>query len=173
MTRVVEHFGFPCRRPCDYQAICCTNGKTIQCLPNPSQHISIVGRQFPSYSNRKCKKYVPQPTFLFPLEAPLRLSCNMLHGWKDNSMIAKPLAAYTHRRPTVSQLFELQVRRFHVCQPTFLPCDAIHSAAIDGMRFPFRLSVCPSVTFVNCAKKNKDILEIFSTCGSQAIIVFP
>jgi len=38
--------------------------------------------------------YVPQPTFLFPLETPLRLSRNMLHGWKDNSMLAKLLAAY-------------------------------------------------------------------------------
>jgi len=37
--------------------------------------------------------HVPQPTFLFPLETPLRLSRNMLHGWKDNSMLAKPLAA--------------------------------------------------------------------------------
>jgi len=34
--------------------------------------------------------HVPQPTFLFPLETPLRLSRNMLHGWKDNSMLAKP-----------------------------------------------------------------------------------
>ena len=37
--------------------------------------------------------HVPQPTFLFPLETPLRLSRNVLHGWKDNSMLAKPLAA--------------------------------------------------------------------------------
>ena len=33
------HFCFPYRRPCDYQAICCIDGKTIQCLPNPSQPI--------------------------------------------------------------------------------------------------------------------------------------
>ena len=32
-------FLFPWRRPCDYHAICCMNGKTIQCLPNPSQHV--------------------------------------------------------------------------------------------------------------------------------------
>jgi len=37
----------------------------------------------------------PQSTFLFPLETPLRLSRNMMHGWKDNSMLAKPLAACT------------------------------------------------------------------------------
>ena len=33
--------------------------------------------------------------------------------------------------------------------------------------------VCPSVTFVNCAKTNKDIFQIFSPRGSQAILVFP
>ena len=32
--------------------------------------------------------HVPQPTFLFPVETPLRLSRNMLHGWKDTSMLA-------------------------------------------------------------------------------------
>jgi len=34
--------------------------------------------------------YVPQPTFLFLLETPLRLSRNMLHGLKGNSTLAKP-----------------------------------------------------------------------------------
>ena len=46
--------------------------------------------------------HVPQPTFLFLLETPLRLSRNMLHGWKDNSMLVKPLAACTHLSSTVS-----------------------------------------------------------------------
>ena len=49
----------------------------------------------------------------------------------------------------------------------------MHSAAIAVTRC---LSVCPSVrpsvTFVSCAKTNKDIFEIFSPCGSQAILVF-
>ena len=40
--------------------------------------------------------HVPQPTFFFPLEKPLWLSRNMLHEWKDNSMLAKPLAACTY-----------------------------------------------------------------------------
>ena len=39
--------------------------------------------------------HVPQPTLLFRLETPLRLSRNMLHGWKDNLMLAKPLTACT------------------------------------------------------------------------------
>ena len=51
--------------------------------------------------------HVPQPTFLFPLETPLRLSRNMLHGWKDNSMLAKPLAACTHLSSVVSELYDV------------------------------------------------------------------
>ena len=35
------HFCFPWRRPCDSHAICCMDGKTIQCLSNPSQHVPI------------------------------------------------------------------------------------------------------------------------------------
>ena len=51
------------------------------------------------------------------------------------------------------------------------------SAATAGTRCPsVCLSVClsvrPSVTFVSCAKTNKDIFEIFSPSGSQAILVF-
>jgi len=38
--------------------------------------------------------HVPQPTFLFPLETPLRLSRNMMHGWKDNNLM---LASQTPR----------------------------------------------------------------------------
>ena len=35
-------FCFPWRRPCDYHAICCMDGKTIQCFPNPrSMYLSI------------------------------------------------------------------------------------------------------------------------------------
>ena len=41
---------------------------------------------------------------------------------------------------------------FHSEFIQFLPCDAMHSAAIAGMRC---LSVCLSVTFVSCAKTNK------------------
>ena len=49
--------------------------------------------------------HVSQPTFLFPLETPLRLSRSMLHGWKYNLMLAKPLAACTYLSSTVSELY--------------------------------------------------------------------
>ena len=44
------HFCFPWRRRCDYHAICCMYEKTIQCLPNPSQHVPLCLQQFPSYT---------------------------------------------------------------------------------------------------------------------------
>ena len=104
------HFCLPWGRPQDNHAKRCMNEKTIQCLPNPSQHIPVYLQQFPIYSNRKCKKNrrfpVPQPTFLFLLETPLRLSRNMLHGWKDNSMLAKLLTACTHLSSKVSELYD-------------------------------------------------------------------
>ena len=55
-TYCSPHFCFSWRRPCDYHAICCMDGKTIQRLSNPLQHVPIYLQQFPSYSNRKCKK---------------------------------------------------------------------------------------------------------------------
>jgi len=162
------HFCFPRRRPCDYHAICCIDGKTIQWFPNLSRHVPIYLQQFPSYTMLKSmlksknryfyhifvspgdalgaitlnvvwmerefdayklsrsvypsiftsfpvirtasaknrRFHVPQPTFLFPLATPLRLSRNVLHGWTDNSMLAKPLAACTHLCSTVFELYD-------------------------------------------------------------------
>jgi len=48
--------------------------------------------------------HVPQPTLLFPLETPLQLSRNMLHGWKDNSMLAKLIAVCTYLSSIASEL---------------------------------------------------------------------
>jgi len=55
-----------------------------------------------SGSTKNRRFHVPQPTFLFPL----RLSRNMLHGWKDKSMLAKQLAAYTYLYSIVSELYD-------------------------------------------------------------------
>ena len=49
-------FCLPWGRPCGNHAKRCMNEKTIQCLPNPSQHVPIYLEQFSSYSNHKCKK---------------------------------------------------------------------------------------------------------------------
>ena len=86
-------FLFPLGTPRGNRAKCCMGGKKIRCLQIVSQHVyPSIFNSFPvRITFCKCKKrhfHVPQPTFLFPLETPLQLSRNMLHGWKDNSMLA-------------------------------------------------------------------------------------
>jgi len=91
-------------------------------LPNHTVRVSVSFRQkYSPGSVLRCHIYaknrrfhVPQPTFLFPLETPLRLSRNMLHGWEDNLMLAKLLAECTHLFSTVSQLFEPQMQKIAV-----------------------------------------------------------
>ena len=50
--------------------------------------------------------HVPQPTFLFPLETAVRLSRNILHGSKANSVLAKLFEACTHLSSIVSELYD-------------------------------------------------------------------
>jgi len=67
-------FCLPWGRPCGNHAKRCMNEKTIQCLPNPSQHAPIYLQQFSSYSNSKCKKSPFSRTaahiFVSPGDAP-------------------------------------------------------------------------------------------------------
>ena len=67
---------------------------------------STVSQLFEAQLQKNRRFQVPQPTFLFPLETPLRLARNMLHGWKDNSMLAKPLAACAYLYLIVSELYD-------------------------------------------------------------------
>jgi len=63
-----------------------------------------------------------------------------LDEWKDNSVLAKPLAASTHLCSTVSQLFEPQVQKIavftyrspHFCFPWRRPCDYHAICSMDG-----------------------------------------
>jgi len=60
-------------------------------------------------SAKNCRFHVPQSTFLFPLWTYLRQSHNVLHGSKDNSMLAKLLAACTYLSSIVSELYDAKV----------------------------------------------------------------
>jgi len=62
LTYRSPHFCFPWRRPCDCHSICYIDGKTIQCLPNPSQHVPgaitlnvvWIEREFDAYKLSRC-----------------------------------------------------------------------------------------------------------------------
>ena len=75
-------FCLPWGRPCGNHAKRCMNEKTIQCSPNPSQHVPIYLQQFPSYSNRKCKKSPFSRTaahiFVSPGNAPAVITLNVV-----------------------------------------------------------------------------------------------
>ena len=122
------------------------DGKRIQCLQIVSQHVTIYLQQFPSYSNRKCKKSPFSRTaahiFVSPGDA-LRLSRNVLHRWKDNSMLAKPLTACTCLSSIVSELYDVyksmrksQNRYFlpHFCFPWRRPWGNHAKCCMDGNR---------------------------------------
>jgi len=94
-SRTAAHiFCFSWRRPCDYHAICCMDGKTIQCLSNPSQHVPIYFQQFPSYSSRKCKKSPFSRTaahiFVSPGYAPGAITLNVI--WMEREFDAYKLS---------------------------------------------------------------------------------
>jgi len=79
-------FCLPWGRLCGNHAKRCMNKKTIQCLPNRSQHLPIYIQQFPSYSNRKCKKIAVftyrSPHFCFPWSRPC--DYHSLNGSSDS-----------------------------------------------------------------------------------------
>ena len=88
------HFGFPKKRPCDYHAICCMDGKPIQCLPNPSQHVPIYLEYFPSYtmlkSMRKSKNRYFYHILVSPGNAPGEITLNVV--WMEREFDAYKLS---------------------------------------------------------------------------------
>ena len=75
-------FLFPLETPHDYHVICCMDRKTIQCLPNPSQHVPIYLQQFPSYTMlkpmRKSKNRYFYHILVSPGNAPGAITLNVV-----------------------------------------------------------------------------------------------
>jgi len=127
--------------------------------------------------SKNCYFHILQPTFLFLLETPLRLSRNMLHGWKDNSVLAKPLAACTHLSATVSQLFEPQVPKIavfmyrspHFCFPWRRPCD--YHAIFPWMERQFNACQTPRSMYLSILNTFR-VTWCLSQCVSPKIAIF-
>jgi len=66
------------------------NSMLTNCLAACTHLSSTVSQLFEPQVQKNRHFHVQQPTFLFPLEMPLRLSRNMLHGWKDNLGLPNP-----------------------------------------------------------------------------------
>ena len=98
-------------RPWDHRGICYMDRKRIQCLSNALQHVHIYLQPFTSYS----EILVGNRNFFLALafNAPVRSgpwdNRGKCHGWKEDSMLIKRLAVYTHLSSTVSQQFKPEV----------------------------------------------------------------
>jgi len=92
-THRTPHFCFPWRHPCDYHATCCMDGKKIQCLPNPLQHVPIYIQYFPSYtmlkSMHKSKNRYFYHIFVSPRDAPWAITLNVV--WMEREFDAYKL----------------------------------------------------------------------------------
>jgi len=88
------HFCFPWRRPYDYHAMCCMDGKTIQYLSNASQHVPIYLEYFPSYtmlkSMRKSKNRYFYYILVSPGDAPGAITLNVI--WMEREFDAYKLS---------------------------------------------------------------------------------
>jgi len=80
------------------------DGKRIRCLQIVSQHVPIYLQQFRSYSISRIAAHI----FVSPEDAPATIT-QYVHGWKDNSMLAKLLAARTYLSSIVSELYDAEV----------------------------------------------------------------
>ena len=71
------------------------NEKTIQCLPNPSQHVPTYLQQFPSYSMlksmRKSKNRYYYHIFVSPGDAPGTITLNVV--WMEREFDAYKLSS--------------------------------------------------------------------------------
>ena len=116
--------------------------------------------------------HVPQPTFLFPLETPLRLSHNMLHDGKTIQCLPNPsqhIPIYL-----LSKLFEPQLqknRHFYIPQPTFLfpwrrPCDYHAVCCMNEKTIQCPRSMCLSIF------NSFRVIQCLSQCVSPKIAIF-
>jgi len=137
------HFCFPWRRPCDYHTICCMDGKTIKCLPNPSQHVSTYLQHFPSYSNRKCPKSPFSRTaahiFVSPGDTPAiitqyvaRMERQFNACQTPSSMCPSIFNSFPVIRTANAKIAVFTYSSPHFCFPWRCPCDYHAICCMDG-----------------------------------------
>jgi len=90
---ILPHFCYPWGRLWGNHAKCCMDEKWIRCLQIVSQHVPVSLQQFPSYSNRKCKKspfsHTAAHIFVSPGDAPGAITLNV--AWIERAFDAYKL----------------------------------------------------------------------------------
>jgi len=101
------HFGLPWIRPWNNRDKCHTDGKRIKCSSKALQHVSIYLQPFPSNStlSSKVRHFSTFLHILASLGYAYGTIAVTLHGLKENSMLVKCIAAYTHLSSTVYEQY--------------------------------------------------------------------
>jgi len=91
--------------------LCCMDGKKIRCLQIVSQHVPIYLQQFPSYSNRKCKKspFSRTAAHIFVSPGDARATITQYVAWMERQFNAcqTPRSMYcTYLYSIVSELYD-------------------------------------------------------------------
>jgi len=123
---------------------------------------------------KNCHFYVPRPSFFVCPGTPLRQSRKTLHEWKDNSVLAKPLAACTHLSRTVSQLFEPQVQKITVFTYIFVSpgeAPAIITQYVAWMERQFNACQTPRSMYLSTFNSFR-VIRCLSQCVSPTIAIF-
>ena len=128
--------------------------------------------------------YVPGLHLLFALGTPLRLSRNLLHGWKGNSMLAKPsqhIPIYIQYFPSYTMLKSMLQSKNHYfyhifCFPWGRPWGNHAKCCIDGKRIRclqfFLRWMCPSI-LITVSQIERDIgqkLSFFISLAFDALV---
>ena len=139
---------------------------------------STVSQLFEPQVQKNRRFHIPQPTFLFPLETPLWLSCNMLHRWKENSMLKNCLAACTIYLQQFPSYLNRKCKncRFHVPQPTFLfpletPLRLSLSLYVAWMERQFNACQAPRSMYLSIYNSFR-VIRCLSQCVSPKIAIF-
>ena len=136
----------------------------------------------PVTDNRRLEKpailwIIKFPQLSSSLETPLWQSRKTLHEWKDNSVLAKPLAACTPLSSTVSQLFEPQVEKIAVSRTTahiFVStgdAPAIITQYVPRMERQFNACQIPRSMYLSILNTFR-VIRCLSQCLSPKIAIF-
>ena len=116
--------------------------------------------------------------FLFALGTPLWQWRKTLHEWKDNSGLAKRLAACTHLSSTVSQLFEPQVQKiavFTYLNPHFFvsPGDAPATITQYVAWMERQFNACQTLAACTYIFNSFRVIRCLTQCVSPKIAILP
>jgi len=173
-------FCLPWGRPCGNHAKRCTNEKHNSVLAKPLD-VPIYLEQFPSYSNRKCKKsqFSRTAAHIFVSPGDARAIITQYVAWMERQCNAcrtsRSMYPSIFNSFPVIQTASAKNRRFHVPQPTFLfPLETPPAIITQSFaRMERQFNACQtSRSMYLCIYNSFRVIRCLSQCVSPKIAIF-